>query len=335
MNRELAEKVADAVLYEGYMLYPYRPSALKNRQRWSFGTIYPPAYEEVGRGTEAATMHTECLLTVREGAAVHLRLRFLHLLARQVVNAASEQVASMAVDGAMLESWDEGVSRSVEIELACLDGPPLLMPFEFAGTQQAESVRDASGEFLGSVSRAQKELNGTISCSAEKVRDKLYKLAIDVHNETVLSGSDRTAALLQSFLSAHTILSAKNAEFISLMDPPEELRDTLSGCKNVGNFPVLVGEVGSRDVLLCSPIVLYDYPQIAPESAGDFFDATEMDEMLTLRVMTLTDEEKDEMSRADSHARTLLQRTEDSARQQLMRTHGVIRSLRPVGEKHD
>ena len=46
MNRELAMKVANAVLYEGYMLYPYRPSAIKNRQRWSFGILYPPAYEE-------------------------------------------------------------------------------------------------------------------------------------------------------------------------------------------------------------------------------------------------------------------------------------------------
>ena len=52
-------------------------------------------------------------------------------------------------------------------------------------------------------------------------------------------------------------------------------------------------------MLLCSPIILYDYPQIAPESAGDFYDATEMDEMLTLRVMTLTDDEKNEMRRAD------------------------------------
>ena len=63
-------------------------------------------------------------------------------------------------------------------------------------------------------------------------------------------------------------------------------------------------------MLLCSPIILYDYPQIAPESAGDFFDGTEMDEMLTLRVMTLTDEEKDEMRSGDDRVRNLLERTE-------------------------
>jgi hypothetical protein len=97
----------------------------------------------------------------------------------------------------------------------------------------------------------------------------------------------------------------------------------------VGNFPVLVGEEGDRDMMLCSPIVLYDYPQIAPESAGDFYDSTEMDEMLTLRVMTLTDNEKTEMRNADDRVRDLLQRTEETAREQLMRTHGTIRGLRP------
>ncbi len=98
---------------------------------------------------------------------------------------------------------------------------------------------------------------------------------------------------------------------------------------NVGNFPALVGEEGDRDMMLCSPIVLYDYPQIAPESAGDFYDATEMDEMLTLRVMTLTEEEKTEMRSSDDRVRDFLQRTEETAREQLMRTHGTIRGLRP------
>ena len=103
----------------------------------------------------------------------------------------------------------------------------------------------------------------------------------------------------------------------------------MKACKNAGNFPVLVGNEGERDMLLCSPIVLYDYPQIAPESAGDFYDATEMDEMLTLRVMTLSDDEKNEIRTGDDRVRGLLQRTEESAREQLLKTHGTIRSMRP------
>jgi hydrogenase maturation protease len=94
------------------------------------------------------------------------------------------------------------------------------------------------------------------------------------------------------YASAHLVLSTKQGEFVSLLDPTEEFRPYVIGCKNIGNFPVLLGNSGEHDTMLCSPIILYDYPQIAPESAGDFYDATEMDEMLTLRLMTLTDEEK-------------------------------------------
>jgi len=156
-----------------------------------------------------------------------------------------------------------------------------------------------------------------------------------VINETVLDGdpADRNRALLYSLLSAHSILSIQGGTFLSLLDPPDELREVATTCSNKGNFPVLLGEPGSTDMLLCSPILLYDYPQIAPESAGDFFDATEMDEMLTLRVMTLTDAEKKEMSLADDRVRALLQRTEETARDQLMRTHGVIRNLRPAEDR--
>ena len=152
-----------------------------------------------------------------------------------------------------------------------------------------------------------------------------------VHCRMELSTAMRPCS--RCLLSAHLILTVTGAEFVSLLEPPDELREIASSCKNIGNFPVLVGSPEERDIMLCSPIVLYDYPQIAPESAGDFYDATEMDEMLTLRVMTLTDEEKKEMRLAGDHARNLLQRTEQTARQQLMRTHGTIRSLRPVSEK--
>jgi hypothetical protein len=49
MNFDGAEKIAAAILYEGYILYPYRPTAIKNRQRWNFGTLYPRVYAEAQR----------------------------------------------------------------------------------------------------------------------------------------------------------------------------------------------------------------------------------------------------------------------------------------------
>jgi hydrogenase maturation protease len=63
---------------------------------------------------------------------------------------------------------------------------------------------------------------------------------------------------------------------------------------------VLVGKEGTADSILSSPIILYDYPKVAPESPGDLFDATEIDEILTLRILALTDEEKREMAAIDS-----------------------------------
>lgn len=337
MNRDIAKKVADAVLYEGYMLYPYRPSAIKNHQRWTFGILYPPAYAEVQQGTERAGMHSECLVKASGHASVHIQLRFLHLLARQAARAVEdrfEPVPSLVVDGQLIESWDEGVERSVEGVIALRDGHSQETAFSFPECSEREKLRDPSGQVVGVVCRTQHEVRGTIRMSAQKVSAATWKVTLDVFDETNLptESANRDEALLRSLLSAHTILTVNGGEFVSLLDPPAECREWVSKCSNVGNFPVLVGKEGERDMMLCSPIVLYDYPQIAPESAGDFYDATEMDEMLTLRVMTLTDDEKGEMRRADDHARSLLQRTEESARELLLRTHGAIRSKRPANE---
>jgi len=334
MNRELALKVANAVLYEGYMLYPYRRSAIKNRQRWSFGILYPPGYDEVRRGTERSTIHSELLVKVDRHASVHAHLRFLHLESKQVAQVSEdreEPVTSLVVDGRAIESWDEGVERSVEFDFA--ESACSSAEFSFPAGFASEPVRDKAARVVGTLSRTQHAITGIVSATFQAVGDGVLMLIIDVANTTAAEAPDRNSALLCSLLSAHTILTVTGGEFVSLLDPPDDLREAVRACKNIGNFPVLVGNDGERDMMLCSPIVLYDYPQVAPESAGDFYDATEMDEMLTLRVMTLTEEEKDEMRLAGDHARNLLERTQASARDQLMRTHGTFRSMRPVSDE--
>jgi hydrogenase maturation protease len=256
-------------------------------------------------------MHSECLLELKNDAQLEVEVRFL-------------QLAQIGDDR------EEGIERSIEF------GMPLLsdwrsVPFAFPADSKVESLSDDSGHATETVKRTNQELSGTVTVLSEPLADGVIKLTIEVINETrsASTGLDRNAALQRSLLSAHTILSVTGSEFVSLLDPPENLRQAVGQCKNVGNFPVLVGDEGERHMMLCSPIVLYDYPQIAPESAGDFYDATEMDEMLTLRVMTLTDEEKTELRNSDERVRELLQRTEETAREQLMRTHGTIRGLRP------
>lgn len=364
MSLEMARKVADTVLYEGYMLYPYRPSAIKNRQRWSFGIVYPPDYAEVLSATERCTMHSECLMETSSATALRIQLRFLHLVSRRVAKYVAAQprerrfvaVASLLVDDLRIESWEEAVERSVEFEVPMLPDSPQLLRFRFPGGSTTELLRDQAGNLVGSLSRTQREIAGTVSVFAEAIQAGVAKLTIEITNTSefisvsgavsctaidalnvaatldppALNPRGRNDALLRSLLSAHSILTLEGGTFFSLLDPPEELRRASGGCRNTGNFPVLVGAPPERNMLLCSPIILYDYPQIAPESASDFCDATEMDEMLTLRVSTLTDDEKNEMRAADDLARNLLQRTEESAREQLARTHGTIRGMRLV-----
>src|SRR5262249_22073217 len=136
----------------------------------------------------------------------------------------------------------------------------------------------------------------------------------------------RDEALTRSLVSTHTILNVRGGKFISLLDPPESLREIAGSLRNIGTYPVLVGAEGERDAMLSSPIILYDYPQIAPESAGDLFDGTEMEEMLALRSLTLTDEEKREIRDGDERARRILERIESLPAERLMKLHGVARA---------
>ena len=84
MNLELVEKIAKAVLYEGYMLYPYRPSSVKNQQRWNFGVLCPQSYSVAQKGSEAWTMQTECLVEGSSMTGLEVRVRFLQLVERSV-----------------------------------------------------------------------------------------------------------------------------------------------------------------------------------------------------------------------------------------------------------
>jgi hypothetical protein len=126
----------------------------------------------------------------------------------------------------------------------------------------------------------------------------------------------------------------QHGEWLSLADPPADAVEAASICRNAGLWPVLVGDVGTADTMLASPIILEDHAQVAPESSGDLFDATEIDEILSLRILALTDDEKAEMRMADPRSRALLDRTEALTGEDLMRMHGTIREIHPaLGER--
>ncbi len=209
-------------------------------------------------------------------------------------------------------------------------------PFTFAGGRWLEPLRETTGAVVGVLVREQRTLKGCLEVAAAVVEPGLFRLTLRVSNHNALEGaavSDRDEALMSAMVSTHVIMGVRDGAFVSLMDPPECWRQQAAACRNVGTWPVLVGEEGQRDLMLSSPIILYDYPQVAPESPGDLFDGTEIDEILTLRIMALTGAEKAAMAAVDERAAALLSRTESLARAQLLGLHGTVRGLRTLGQE--
>lgn len=343
MRIEQVKEIANAVLYEGYLLYPYRHSAIKNRQRWTIGVVYPREYSEANGGIEPWTMQTECLVTGQgKDLVLNIHIRFLHLLLHTTSNAPSPVQSTPSYEGEWslagsmaYEPFEEGVEREISLvdcSLRELIASPRIIEIAFPDQRLAEDAPDAAG---ATVVREQLPVSGTIVVSAEAAGKDLFKLRVHIENrtpETSALSSRHNAVLLQSFVSTHTILQVQQGAFISLLEPPDALQVAVQTCENLHTWPVLVGGEGERDVLLSSPIILYDYPQIAPESPGNLFDGTEIDEILTLRILTLTEEEKEQMRQGDKRAREILERTEAMTPEQFMQLHGTIRSMRPIPE---
>jgi len=343
VNLDAVDKIAGALLYEGYVLYPYRPSSVKNHQRFNFGVLVPEGCDEARAGIGSCRMQTECLVQGNDETSVEGRIRFLHLLARVVEVPADiqeemltwRQVESLEVDGQRYLTWQEAVEREIAIpaqRIARLTGEPLERPFRFGSAYDVEMVTDSDTRVAGRVVRRQEALEGALEIRAARIDNGLFRLTIGIVNQSPPENEDRDRGLLRSLVSTHTIAGVEGGDFISLLDPPENCLETARNCRNIGTWPVLVGERGSRDLMLSSPIILYDYPEIAPESAGDLCDGTEIDEILTLRILTLTDEEKREIRSTDDRARRILERTEALPAEQFMKLHGAIRGLRTVKE---
>ena len=347
MNLVRVKKIADAVLYEGYMLYPYRASAVKNQQRWNFGVLCPRAYSEEQNGSEAWSMQTECLLEADASTLLSIRVRFLQVLDRSIgklknpiaelsygVEPEFELVDKLTTGGGTYTSWQEAVEREVPL-------PPLSpatfsssqsMPFRFPHSREIEPLRNESSQITGIVIREWKALAGSVEIDVNDCGSGLFKIIVRICNFTSDEPRQQTraGALMYSLVSTHAILAADGGQFVSLLDPPSEFATLAADCRNVGTWPVLAGDEGQRDMMLSSPIILYDYPQIAPESAGSLFDGTEIDEILSLRILTMTDEEKHEMRESDERAREILERTETMPPEQFMKLHGVLREVRPL-----
>jgi hypothetical protein len=331
---DAAKKIAEAVLYEGYILWPYRRSTTKNQQRWTFGGVYPRAYSEARGEDDPWIMQTQCLVVGDDESSVEVRVRFLHVTERKVGKASGEIlefVEELRIGEELHLPWDEATEREIEVgrfRLADLEEAPERVVIDVPAGSSEEALASPTGEIEGALVRSWLALRGTVEVKAEVLREGIFRLNVRITNITHWEGADRESTLRQAFCSTHTTLRVEGAEFISMTDPPEELRELAEGCENLRTWPVLVGEEGDRGMLLSSPIILSDYPQIAPESPGDMFDGGEIDQLLILNILTLTDEEKAEMRASDPRAREILERCESLSQEELMNLHGAIREFR-------
>jgi hypothetical protein len=342
------ESVVQAVLYEGYMLYPYRPTSVKNRQRWTFGGVYPHAYAQAS-GSDPWLMQTEYLIRGDASTRIDVRPGFLQVIERIVLDAPSSSHASPSSDAMAWRQvpvldigerrfypWQEAAERHIrvpQIVLGALLNAPREVPFSFVAGSEIETLADRARTVRGALRRTRFHLEGRVELAAEGVAEGVYRLTTRILNETPLNHADsltRDQASLYALVSCHTILSVKGGTCVSSIDPPDELAAAAALCRNIGAWPVLVGDEARSDTMLATPIILYDYPQIAPESTGELFDSTEIDEILTLRILTMTDDEKREMAATDDRARAMLTRTENIGAQQMQKLHGTLRQIRTV-----
>lgn len=337
-----ARSVADATLYEGYVLYPYRASSAKNQVRWQFGVLAPPAWA-AAEGSERSRLRTECIVDPGAGPQLTVRVRFLHVQRRLVEARAGdgfEPVDSLVVGDVRWVPWDEAAERVVDLGSVVLPPAPVEVvevPFAFEAGSATEELLDSDGAVLGRVVRTWEAACGLVRVEASWAEGftPLVKVAVEVANTSPWTGeaADRDTALARSLLGVHTLMGVDDGRFVSSLDPPVDAVDAVAGCTNEGSFPVLVGDPsGGPDVVLSSPITLYDHPVIAPESEGDFHDSTEIDEILALRVLTLTDDEKAEARGTDARSAAIVDRCDNLPPEVWERMHGAIRALDPTGD---
>ncbi|MFI1912970.1 hypothetical protein [Nocardia sp. NPDC020380] len=325
MVRAHARAVADAVLYEGYLLYPYRANSRKNQSRWQFGVLGPQGAAADGLG-EDSELRAQFLLEGTDTTTLTLALRFLQLQQRAVHDSDGQVRAELRVDGRSRLGWDEAVEQ--ELSFGPITLADNIFRAEIHGGTETEEIPAADGTHAGQLVRTRQPLTGLVEVTVHPAGD-YRRISISVRN-TGRPAADKDEAIARSFIGAHLIAETGSGAFVSLLDPPPDAVTAVEDCTQHRCFPVLAGPEGTRNLLLISPIILYDHPEIAEQSDGPLFDSTEIDEILTLRVLTLTDDEKSQARATDPRAAQLIDRCEAMTPEQMQQLHGVLRS--PVAE---
>lgn len=322
---ERVRSVADAVLYEGYLLYPYRASSSKNQSRWQFGVLGPREAANSGLGEDDSL---SAQFPVQGATELRLTVRFLHLQQRRAQSDAGDgtfgPVDELVTPSGSWMTWDEAAEVEVSFEPLHFDdaGQPWTLPIHVAGSTDVEYLDG------GRLVRERHELIGTLEVRVE-ADGTLDRVTVTVRN-TGAPACDKQDAIARSMIGTHVIadLTSGAGTFVSLLEPSTTARPVAESCRQHRCFPVLAGDKcapGLSNLLLISPIILYDHPEIAEQSQGALCDSTEIDEILTLRVMTMTDEEKAHARATDPLAGRIIDQCDSMTTEAMLGLHGVLR----------
>ena len=291
---QILKEITTTLLYEGYALYPYRSSALKNKTPIPFGLIYPQQYARHNKYLNSNSQ-TECLLRASADAKLDITVRFL-----QLANVDDE--------------W-QATEREVKSETFFLK-------------ELLTHTKNISFTFPSDDLKLFSEIRGnvTMSVPAALEEQETFLLQVCVTNSTLVSDCISSHDILHyTFVSAHTILKLESGEFVSMQDPETRYKELVGQCNNLHTYPVLIDR--KKSTMLSSPIILYDYPEINLDSKGDLFDGTEMEEALWLHLNVLTENEKYEIARGNKGIRSLLDKADAMSPAELIKLHDQLKRV--------
>jgi hypothetical protein len=194
-----------------------------------------------------------------------------------------------------------------------------------AGQERRIEITPEQGEVAFSFG----PVEGRVTMTTEDF-DGVQRVTVAVNNTTEVSeGLDRAAALERSLLSTHVVVRcAVGGRFMSPIAPPDDVATAVMTCANVNTYPVLAAP--GDDAILGAAIILPDHPELAPESRGNLFDSTEIEEALLLHVLALSDGEREELAHADPAVKAMIERAVKATPEDIMALHGRVTVTDPA-----
>lgn len=305
----MLEQLTRALLYEGYALFPYKRTATKNMKPVPFGVVYPQHYN-FHHAEAHSHLQTECIVKGNADLEMEIKVRFLHLRIKNLLERVENGVVDERDENGFhavesLQSGDENyvsgweaIEREIasgNVSISKLVQHGMECRIEFPEAEESRFLHNSANESVGKQIIRLSPLVGLMTISARPIDgwENFFKITVKVINTTRVKNpntASRNEIFKQSFLSTHTILRASGGEFISVFAPEEQWQAVVAQCQNINTWPVLVDQDNST--MLSSPIIIYDHPQMAPQSTGDLFDSTEIEEALLLHVAVLSEAEK-------------------------------------------